>query len=296
MTILLLLLTILLVFTTTLLVLEKLLFQPFKGTATKWLHHSDLNGRKVLFKSGNNNLLGWFYGEENDNAKGLIIISHAMGVTSEYYIPEILYFVDQGYKVFAFDNTGYGYNKGLFLGFSQAVKDIKSAIQFADDHTLPITLLGHSMGGYAVCNVLSCDGISSHDIRNVIAYSGFDNITEIIESFFGVNHNLVKKLAADVICLGQALLFGKMFFYRSSDAVNSNPDIKFIIVHGSKDEEVEIDSTALISKKLTNTNVKKIIVTEECINTHMGVIRNENIHKPVVNTPLLDAIITCIVY
>ena len=152
------------------------------------------------------------------------------------------------------------------------------------------------MGGYAVCNVLSYDGISSHDIRNVIAYSGFDYLKEIIEAFFGANDNLVKKIAADVICLGQALLFGKMFFYRSSDAVNSNPDIKFIIVHGSKNEEVEIDSTALISKALTNSNVKKIIVTEEGLNTHMGVIRNENVHKPVVNTPLLDAIIACMVY
>jgi alpha-beta hydrolase superfamily lysophospholipase len=122
MTILLLLLIILLVFTTTLLIVEMLLFQPFKGTATIWLHHSDLNGRKVLFKSGRNELSGWFYGEDNDNAKGLIIISHAMGVTSEYYLPEIMYFADRGYKVFAFDNTGYGYNKGLFCGFPQAVK------------------------------------------------------------------------------------------------------------------------------------------------------------------------------
>ncbi|PWT25989.1 hypothetical protein [Butyrivibrio fibrisolvens] len=59
MTILLLFLTILLVFIITLLVVEKLLFQPFKGTATKWLHHSDLNGRKVLFKSGRNELSGY---------------------------------------------------------------------------------------------------------------------------------------------------------------------------------------------------------------------------------------------
>ena len=82
MTILLLLIAILLVFVIVLIFIEKLTFTPFKGTGTNWLHHSDLNGRKVLFKSGNNNLLGWFYGEENDNAKGLIIISHAMGVTS----------------------------------------------------------------------------------------------------------------------------------------------------------------------------------------------------------------------
>lgn len=291
MTILLLFLTILLVFTITLLIVEKLLFQPFKGTATKWLHHSDQNGRKVLFKSGRNELSGWFYGEDSDNAKGLIIISHAMGVTSEYYLPEIMYFADRGYKVFAFDNTGYGYNKGLFWGFPQAVKDLKSAIIFADDHTLPIILFGHSMGGYAVSTVLADPEVKSHNISGVIEYSGFNDIKGVVRDFLGADNSLLKKFMAELICLGQFLIFGRMIYNKASDVVNANSDVNFIMVHGTKDEEVRIGSTALISRDFANTNVRKIIAYNEGVNTHMGVIRNDKGSKPAVNQDILDEII-----
>lgn len=40
------------------------------------------------------------------NQKGLIVISHGMGGGAEGYMAETLYFVNHGYQVFGYDNTG----------------------------------------------------------------------------------------------------------------------------------------------------------------------------------------------
>lgn len=58
-------------------------------------------------------------------------------------------------KCFHIGNTAYRDNPGSFRGFSQAVLDLRAAVHYAAQYELPITLFGHSMGGYAVCAVLN---------------------------------------------------------------------------------------------------------------------------------------------
>ena len=269
---------------------EKLIFTPFKGTAKNWLHHSDYNGRHIVFKSNHNNLNGWFYGESNISPKGLILFSHGMGVTSEYYLPEILHYAKAGYKVFAFDNTGYGTNKGLFLGFSQAAVDLKHAIEYADDGTLPITLLGHSMGGYAVCSVLKHLDLSKHNIKSVVTYAAFDNLSDTTVGFLKAQGNLLKMIAAKILCFGQFLIHGSNAYLRASDVVEKNQNIQFIMIHGDNDDEIDMRTTSLISKSFTNPNVSKIIVSEPEINTHMGVVRKNGIATNGINEEIVKQI------
>ena len=216
--------------------IERLIFSPFKGTVKSWLHHSDYNGRHITFKSKYNKLNGWFYGENNACPKGLIIFSHGMGVTSEYYLPEILYYVEEGYKVFAFDNTGYGENRGQFLGFSQAVYDLKCAIDYVDDSTLPVTLIGHSMGGYAVCCVLNLLNLSKHNIKNIVTYAAPDNLPEVALEFLNARGSLIRTLFAKIICFGQFLLYGTNAYLKASDMVDKNQKIQFIMIHGDNDD------------------------------------------------------------
>lgn len=272
-------------------IIEKLLFSPFKGTGKNWLHHSDFEGRHVVFKSKNNNLNGWFYGENNAAPKGLIIFSHGMGVTSEYYLPEIIYYAAAGYRVFAFDNTGYGTNKGQFLGFSQAVIDLKNAIDYADNGRLPITLIGHSMGGYAVCCVLKYLNLSGHNIKNVLTYAAFNYLPEAAIGFLNARGNFLKMVGVKLICLGQFLIFGKKIYIRASDEVEKNTHIHFIMLHGNNDEEVDINTAALISKNYTNPNVKKIIISTQEINTHMGIVRKNGITDNGVNEEIIKEIL-----
>lgn len=270
--------------------IEKLIFTPFKGTAKNWLHHSDYNGRHIVFKSKHNDLNGWFYGENNTSPKGLILFSHGMGVTSEYYLPEILYYAEAGYKVFAFDNTGYGTNKGLFLGFSQAAVDLKHAIEYADDGTLPITLIGHSMGGYAVCSVLNHLNLSKHNIKNVVTYAAFDNLSDTTVGFLKAQGNLLKMIAAKILCFGQFLIHGSNAYLRASDVVEKNQNIQFIMIHGDNDDEIDMRTASLISKSFTNPNVSKIIVSEPEINTHMGVVRKNGIATNGINEEIVKQI------
>lgn len=282
---------IMLLFLLLLLLAEKLLFTPFKGTAANWLHHSDHDGRHVTFKSKHNELNGWFYGETNTAPKGLIIFSHGMGVTSEYYLPEILYFAEAGYKVFAFDNTGYGTNKGQFWGFPQAATDLKCAIDFADNGTLPITLIGHSMGGYAVCCVLNHLDLSEHTVKNIVTYAAFDNLPETFSGFLKAQGNLIKTLIAKLLCFGQFLLHGSKTYRKASDMAEKNKHIQFIMVHGDKDEEVDLNTTSLISKIHTAPNVTKIIISDPDINTHMGVVRKDGIAANGVNEEIISKIL-----
>lgn len=281
---------IILLFAIVLFIVEKLLFNPFKGTAKNWLHHSDYNGRHIIFKSKYNNLNGWFYGENNVSPKGLIIFSHGMGVTSEYYLPEILYFAEAGYKVFAFDNTGYGTNKGQFLGFPQAVLDLKCAIDYADDGTLPITLIGHSMGGYAVCCVLNHLNLSKHNIKNIVTYAAFDNLPEITLGFLKAQGSLIKTLVAKTLCFGQFLLHGTSAYLKASDMIEKNQQIQFIMIHGDKDDEIDVGTASLISKGYTNPNVTKIIISDPDINTHMGVVRKNGIATNGINEEIVKRI------
>ncbi len=74
---------------------------------TGLLRYSDVSGydRTVVnFKSGKNTLTGYIYGEKNQ--KGLVVISHGLGYGAEDYLAQTIYFVDNGWRVFAFDNTG----------------------------------------------------------------------------------------------------------------------------------------------------------------------------------------------
>ena len=270
--------------------IEKMIFTPFKGTAKNWLHHSDYNGRHIVFKSKHNDLNGWFYGENNTSPKGLILFSHGMGVTSEYYLPEILHYAEAGYKVFAFDNTGYGTNKGLFLGFSQAAVDLKHAIEYADDGTLPITLIGHSMGGYAVCSVLKHLDLSKHNIKSVVTYAAFDNLSDTTVGFLKAQGNLLKTIVAKILCFGQFLIHGSNAYLRASDVVEKNQNIQFIMIHGDNDDEIDMRTASLISKSFTNPNVTKIIISEPEINTHMGVVRKNGVATNGINEEIVKQI------
>lgn len=281
---------IVMLFSVLLFVIEKLLFSPFKGTGKNWLHHSDYEGRHVVFKSKNTYLNGWFYGENSAVPKGLIIISHGMGVTSEYYLPEIISYATAGYKVFAFDNTGYGSNKGQFLGVPQAVIDLRNAIDYADDGTLPVTLIGHSMGGYAVACVLKYLNLSKHNIKNVVTYAAFDNLPDTLAGFLHAQGNFIKMVAVKIICIGQFFIYGNKFYVKASDVVEKNKQIQFIMIHGNKDEEVDLNTVGLISKSYANSNVHKMIISEPEINTHMGIVRKNGMVDNGINEEIIREI------
>ncbi len=265
-----------------------MVFWPYKSyrgyRRRRHKFYTEIN-EHVKFKSGNVHLNGFIYG--SDNKKGLIIFSQSMGVPSDYYIPEALYFMSLGYKVFLFDNTGYWRNKGLFLGFPQAVKDLYNAIKHVDDGRLPLTLIGHSMGGYSVCAVMNYDDINP---VNVVSYSGFNSLNEVIV------HTAKKKIGAFAplvylpLCLFERLIFKRLVQFTAADGINKK-NSRVFIVHGAKDCVVNINTTGIYGKKslITNKDVHYHLVCEEGFESHMGVVRKDHT-KDVMNIKTLDYI------
>lgn len=236
--------------------------------------HEDYSGQnlKLSFFSGKNELTGYLYGA--NCRKGLIIISHGMGVISDYYLPEILRFVAEGYMVLSFDNTNYRKNSGRFNGFAQGVKDLSAAIEFAKQWELPITLMGHSMGGYCVCAVLNYSTVS---IKNVIAIAGFNRPFEAIKSFIKQNIKVCPTIITYLEYFIQKLYYGKLANLSAVGGINCT-NCMVLIAQGLNDAEVKSNSISIYANhhNIVSKNIIYKVFPEGSPATHMGIIRPES--------------------
>ena len=118
---------------------------------------------------------------KRQDIKGLLIFVHGMGGGHLSYTTEINYFANQGFLVFAYDNTGTMLSDGKRLnGFEQSIIDLQAALQYIDaDTTLrqyPKVLVGHSWGAYSVCNITRF----YNDIKGIVAISAFCKPSQIL--------------------------------------------------------------------------------------------------------------------
>lgn len=227
-----------------------------KSEFTAFLRYDDVadsyERETVQFNSGENNLTGYIYGSGNN---GLVVISHGMGGDSEGYISETMYFVDHGYSVFGFDNTGSGQSEGdSMMGMAQSAIDLDAALTYIESderlNSLPVLLYGHSWGGYAVAAVLD----SGHDIKAAVSVAGYNTpmeiVTEFSESMLG---KPVTFIEYPFIWLNNKLTFGDKADDSAVDSINSS-DVHVMIVHGTDDKMISFDNAAIIAHKDEITN------------------------------------------
>lgn len=212
----------------------------------------------VQFESDGNTLTGHIYGN-TENAKALVVISHGLGGYSESYLSETLYFVDNGYAVFGYDNTGSGESEGEgTTGMAQSRIDLDSALSFVESNEklskLPVLLYGHSWGGYAVTSILS----SEHDIAASASVAGYNTPMEIIFEFAEEMMPVpLAYLEYPFLWLNNKITFGENANISAVDSINSC-DTPVMLIHGKTDETVEYDGAAIISHRdeITNPNVQ----------------------------------------
>ncbi len=227
---------------------------------------------EVSFKSGENTLRGFIYGAENK--KALLVFAHGIGNVHEGYMKELLWFVDRGWRVFAYDATGSGYSEGEGTrGLPQSALDLNEALNFAERDErlsgLPVYLMGHSWGGYAVAAVLNFD----HDIKGVASVAGYAEPVQMIYEFAEDVVGDFRPLLYPSICLYNKLRFGKYSGLSAVDGINK-ADVPVLIIHGTKDAMIGYDGSAIINRRNEITNTKAEYLTLEGV-THTGMFYTE---------------------
>lgn len=197
------------------------------------------------FYSDGVRLQGYYYRAKTP--KGLTVVCHGIHAGADDYLPIIEYMVGSGYSVFSFDYKGtYDSEGDSTVGMCESLVDLDHALDYIESTRefdgLPITLIGHSWGGYAVASVLplhkrvvSCATIAAPN-------NGYTLILEKGEQYGG-------KLASEGIPevflnVYQKLLFGRYTAFDGVKGINST-DIPVLIAHGDSDNTININLQAI---------------------------------------------------
>ena len=245
---------------------------PPEPELTSQLLYEDVADRysrePASFLSGENRLAGHLYGAGNPN--GLVVISHGLGGGEGSYLPEALYFVDHGYQVLCYSNTGCWDSEGEnCVGLNQSVLDLDAALTWVEGERrfdgTPVYLFGHSWGGYAVAAIFHFD----HDIAASASVAGFNAAMPMIMEWGEGMAGPLIWVEYPFIWLNQKLTFGDTLSLTAVDALNAT-DTPVLILHGDGDNTVGFDTVSIISQKesITNPQVQYIVCAQEGQNGH----------------------------
>ena len=255
-------------------------FDRHDDTINATLRYTDIESSYprtlTTFVSGDNNLRGYIY--HQDDALGLIVISHGLGGGADSYLPYMKWFYDQGWSIFMYDATGSFDSEGdSTIGFPQSVKDLEAALHYIRSNQtfdgLDICIFGHSWGGYAAINVLHL----VDDIIAVISVAAPNDANTFIFDQVKESMGLFAYTQKPFLSLYQNLKFGAYTKLNGVDAINQT-DAKIMIIQGIKDEIVTYDHTALYAKQslITNEEVSFILIEDEGRNGHQHLFRSDD--------------------
>jgi len=224
----------------------------------KEIDHVKYPREEVHFISGGNKLQAFIYGGSNNN--GLIVISNGIGSTSDDYLPMIMYFVDKGWRVFCFNNTGVGGSEGESIrGLTQSVIDLDTALAFVKNsgrfNGLPVMLVGHSLGGFAVCAVLNLN----QKPNAIVSFAGFNSSKEISEEQGVAVADNAFYLFTPQIWAIEKQLFGDKVKLAAVDGIN-RAGIPVMIVHSSDDKIISAKKSSIYAHRSQINNPKAEIV------------------------------------
>ena len=201
------------------------------------------------FYSDGIRLQGYYYRAKAP--KGLTVVCHGIHAGADDYLPIIEYMVGAGYSVFAFDYKGtYDSDGDSTVGMCESLVDLDHALDYIEStsefDSLPITLIGHSWGGYAVASVLplhkrvvSCATIAAPN----------NGYTLILEKGAQYGGQLASKGIPEIFLnVYQKILFGKYTEFNAVRGINST-DIPVLIAHGDRDNVINIGLQAIYAHK-----------------------------------------------
>jgi dienelactone hydrolase len=216
---------------------------------------SDILEREELsFYSDGVRLQGYYY--PSSLSKGLVVISHGMHAGADDYLPATLYFVQNGYNVFAYDYKGtYSSDGTSTVGMCESLIDLDHALTFVESNSRfrdqKIFLFGHSWGGFASASVMNLHTNISGCAVVAPFNSGYNLIVEKGYQYGGnlASGGLPKKFL-DVY---QKYLFKDYVNYDGVGGIN-NVSCPVFIAHGNNDGVISFNGQSIISHRAEITN------------------------------------------
>ena len=201
------------------------------------------------FYSDGVRLQGYYYPAQAP--KGLTVVCHGIHAGADDYLPIIEYMVDAGYSVFSFDYKGtYDSDGDGTVGMCESLVDLDHALDYIESMSefdgLPITLIGHSWGGYAAASVLPLHKRVASCATIAAPNNGYTLILEKGDQYGGP---LASKGIPEVFLnVYQKILFGKYTDYNAVKGINST-NIPVLIAHGENDNVINIRLQAIYAHK-----------------------------------------------
>lgn len=201
-----------------------------------------LERTKYEFPSNKGQMLTGYMYSSGEDQHGIIVIAHGFGGGGHNsYMDCADYFAKHGYYVFAYDATGNDESEGSGVGgVPQGVIDLDRAISFVEESgnfpELPISLFGHSWGGYSVCSVLNYHP----EVKAVIECSGCDRSSDLFEAGGRAQAGNAVYAMMPIIRLYERFKFGKYAANTAMDGFEAS-DAAVMIVHSADDQTVPIE-------------------------------------------------------
>ena len=206
--------------------------------------------RKLMsFYSDGIRLQGYYYPAKSP--KGLTVVCHGIHAGADDYLPIIEYMVNSGYSVFSFDYKGtYDSDGNSTVGMCESLVDLDNALSYVEGekefNSLPITLIGHSWGGYAAASVLSLHKKVAACATIAGPNNGYTLILEKGEQYGG---QLASKGIPEIFLnVYQKILFGRYTEFNAVKGINST-NIPVLVAHGESDKIIDINRQAIYAHR-----------------------------------------------
>lgn len=226
--------------------------------------------QRLCFESNGQTLQGYLFGSGDT----LVVLAPGLGNGAFTYSAQIRYFVEAGRRVFSFDYTGcYGSEGRSCRGFPQAVDDLDAALRFAAAHSYfgceRVYLFGHSMGGYAVCNVLP-----NHAVSAAVSVGGVNSAMEATISPVYYKVGILAYLHYPFLYLYQGIRFGLRAMRRSAAKAAKEAGASLLLVNGVNDWIAPLHRVSIVShlRQIACDGVRCLVWAEEGRDGHADLL------------------------
>lgn len=238
----------------------------------------------LTFRSGEQKLQGYLFGRGDT----LVVLAPGLGNGAFSYAAQIRWLVMAGRRVFAFDYTGcYGSEGRSCRGFPQAAGDLKAALDFVESKgrfgSTRLCLLGHSMGGYAVCNAMP-----DYRVDAAVCVGGVNSAMEATISPVIAKVGPLAYLHYPFLWAYQALRFGVRALRQSAARAAEAAGRPLLLVNGVNDWIAPLHRSSIVSHLGQIHGAQCLLWAEPGRDGHADLLFGDS--RDEANVPLMEAI------